>query len=313
MYQSKTTRRTVCTYNHDYTKEFVDVEAGVIPRHRLLLLADHFGPNHHIHYITGSPFVRRFLNWKLMQAIIITCFQSRFDEVFCTTESSAWFVLLFKAVGLLRLPVTVVNVALLRPAYRSWHVRCILRLLLRHATVIVSYASFQLPLVASCFRVSHSRQRFVKFQVDRDFILAHKTHSRGMFILSVGTNEGRDYESLLASVDSSMSLIICTDYHNKEIIVRSRNYNSNQHMVLTDVPYLDLLELYSRCKVFVSCLHDVDYSSGQTVIQEAMLLCENVLVSNVKVIQDYVESSGNVYLVPLDSPQMYRALIKELS
>jgi hypothetical protein len=312
MYQSKTTHRTVCTYNHDYTKEFMDVEAREIPCHRLLLLPEHFEDTHRIFHVTSSWLGEKMSNWKLVQAILVTLTQAQFDEVFCTTESSAWYILMFKQLGLLKLPVTVVNVAMLRPAYRTAFVRFVIGRLLKHANLIISYASFQIQLINSTFGVPQTRQRFVKFQVDRQFIQTHKNCSRGAFILSVGTNEGRDFETLLQAVGPTLSLVVCTDYYNKKLIVRSKNYSPDRHIIMTDVPYLSLLNLYCQCRVFISCLHDVDYSSGQTVIQEALLLCEKVIVSDVKTIRNYVEPSEHVWLVSPDSPYTYQELIKRL-
>jgi hypothetical protein len=258
------------------------------------------------------PKLGKFGNWKLLQAIVLTLCQSRFDEVFCTTESSSWYVLFLKKIGVLRLPVTVVNVAMLRPAYRTAFSRFIIGQLLKHANLVISYASFQIPLIFSTFGVPQDRQRFVKFHMDREFVLTHKSNSRESFILSVGTNAGRDFETLLLALEHTMSIVICTDNYNKKLIIESENFNPDQHVILTDVPYLRLLDMYSQCRVFISCLHDVDFSSGQTVIQEALLLCENVIVSDVRTIRDYVEPSEHVWLLPSGKPYMYQELLVHL-
>jgi hypothetical protein len=316
MYQSNTTRRTVCTYNHDYFKEFKDVEAGVIPRHRLLLLAEHFGSDHRVYYITGSSFIQRFQNWKLVQAVLITVYQSRFDEVFCTTESSAWFVLLFKAFGLLNLPVTVVNVALLRPTYRKPVITFVIRWLLQRANMIVSYASFQVPILSTEFQIPLERQQFVRFQVDQDFIKKYKRNDQDDYILSVGTNQGRDYETLIEAVGPEKRLIICTDQFNKDIILKCKGYNCELHDIRMNVPYLSLLRLYSECEQFISCLHDVEFSSGQTVIQEALLLCEKVVVTDVRIVSDYVNSETDphsIKLVPVNDVLSLKNVVHDLN
>jgi glycosyltransferase involved in cell wall biosynthesis len=312
MYQSKPKHRIVCTYNHDYTKEFKDVEAGVIPKHRLLLLPEHFDDNHSIFYITSSRYSRWFHSWKLAQSVLMTLHQSRFDEVFCTTESSAWFVLLFKRVGLLKLPVTVVNVAMLKPAYRKSLVIGLLSWLLQGANSVVSYASFQLPILSDRFQIPIDRQRYSKFQIDREFITKYKRNPVGDYILSVGSNQGRDFRTLIEAVGQSARLIICTDQYNKEIIVTSNSYSKDLHDVRTYVPYLTLLKLYGECKLFISCLHDVEFSSGQTVLQEAMLLSIKVVVTDVPIIQDYVTTDGvseNVQLVPVNDVKSLREVI----
>ena len=314
MYQSKTTRRTVCTYNHDNSREFIDVEAGVIPRHRLLLLAEHFEPDHRVYYITGTSFIQRFRNWKLVQAILITVYQSRFDQVFCTTEASAWFVLLFKALGLLNLPVTVVNVAMLRPTYRKPVLTFAIKLLLQRADKIVSYASFQVPLLTKEFRVPLEQQRFTMYQIDQDFIKKYKSNDEGDYILSVGTNQGRDYETLIQAVGPEKRLIICTDQFNKDIIVKSKGYSPELHDVRMNVPYLSLLTLYSECEMFILCLHDLEASSGQTVIQEAMLLSKKVVVTDVRMVSDYVNSevaSDSIILVPVSDVLSLKKIVHQ--
>jgi hypothetical protein len=309
MYQSKTTRRTVCTYNHDYTKEFMDVEAREIPCHRLLLLPEHFEDTHRIFYVTSSWLGKKMSNWKLAQAILVTLTQAQFDEVFCTTESSAWYILFMKATGLLKLPVVVVNVAMLRPSYRQRLICNALGHLLKHATSIVSYASFQQPLLLKVFGVPLDKQRFTKFQVDSEFIQKNRSINVSNFILSVGTNEGRDYRTLMQVITPQQPLIVCTDLRNKEIIIRSQNYNSEKHLVLLDVPYRRLLELYSECRLFISCLHDVEYSTGQTVIQEALELCQKVIVSDVRSVSDYIVADENVITVQGGSVSDYEAAI----
>jgi glycosyltransferase involved in cell wall biosynthesis len=291
MYQSLRTKNIVCTYNHDYTKEFTDVERGVIPIHRLLLTSDMCESQSKIYYVGQSWINRLVPNWKIAQSLVICILQSHFDEVFCTTESSAWMLLALKALKLHRLDITVVNIALLRPTYRTAFIMVILRVLLKAANLVISYASFQLPLLEKHFCIKRSKLEFRKFIVDDKFIQRHRVLVSEDFILSVGTNTGRDFNTLVSGVGSNRRLVICTDDYNKAVILRCASYNPEFHTIRSAVPYKELLSLYSRCRVFISCLHDVEFSSGQTVLQEAMRLAPWVIVTNVPIIADYVSDA----------------------
>ena len=315
MPNSENIHRIVCTYNHDYTKEFLDVESGSIPRHRLLLLPTYIASDYRVFHVTGNPVVGKIRNWKLAQAIVIMIFQSQFDSVFCTTESSAWYILLMKSMGLLRLPVTVVNVAMLRPSYQRIVVKLILGWLLHRADVVISYATFQLPIIRRVFHLNEDCVQFVKFQVDHDFINRNLTESVGDFILSVGTNNGRDYRTLIQAVGPSKRLIVCTDQVNKDIIINCDSFNPELHEIRMNVPYLELLKLYSECKLFISTLHDVEFSSGQTVLQEALLLAPIVVVSDVQIVRDYItdlDYASKLITVPCGDIDRLRAIVGDV-
>jgi glycosyltransferase involved in cell wall biosynthesis len=295
-------------YTSDWSHEFDDHSAGLVPAHRLFGAAELPGLGHAVERCGWGPIperLRRAVVWKVWQALWVMRIQRRADCLIAATEGSALAVLLLKRVGLLRRPVIVISVAVLADKYlrgvRGW----LRRWLIRGASFVVVLASGQVPLVSSHLRIPEGRIRFIPFGVDTGFFSPLSTAVL-WDVVSVGTNEGKDFPTLLAALSPSMRCLIVTDDQNRQLI-RSTTTAATVE-VDHDIPITRLRTLYASGSHHVIPLRDVPFSSGQTVLLENLAMGNAVIVSDTVATRDYVSPEVATIVPPGDVPAMREAL-----
>jgi glycosyltransferase involved in cell wall biosynthesis len=195
-------------YSRDWTYELRQYRCGEVPSHRLFGFAELERLGHRVELWRTPASLHRLQPsaavWRIFQALWVVLRQRRFGCIVATTESPALPVLILKAIGLLRRPVIVVSVALLHGKYAAGlrHVlwsRCIGR-----AEAVLVYAADQAVAVRERFGLPATRVVTVPLGVDTDFFAPEGGGGRqpsdgGEFVLSVGTNEGKDFATLLGA------------------------------------------------------------------------------------------------------------------
>lgn len=297
-------------YTWDWSKEFADYGAGVVPSHRL------FGaPQLGEHGLTTATCrwgrvplgLRNRQLWKIWQALWVFCIQRRVRCVIATTEASALPVLLLRRIRVLRIPVVVLSVGSLTEKYLDGVGGRIRRALLRNASRIVVFATAQQPLMAQHLGVDPSRIRFIPFGVDVDFFRPMQDAVASQWpVVAVGTNEGKDFVTLVAALAPGARCLIVTDDQNAEQV---RNAETEGDVTLDgDVPILQLRALYAGARHVVIPLREVLFSTGQTVLLENLAMGRPVVVSDTAAVRDYVSADIATLVTPGDVKEMKSAL-----
>jgi glycosyltransferase involved in cell wall biosynthesis len=303
-------------YTSDWTHELLQYRSGLVPSHRLFGFAELERLGHRVELCRTPAGLRRLLPsaaaWRIFQALWVVLCQRRHACIVATTEAPALPVLLLKAAGIVRRPVIVVSVALLHAKYATglrhalWS-RCIGR-----ANVVIVYAVDQVAAVHARFDLPSGRVLAVPLGVDTDFFSPGYADGwepeDGEFVLSVGTNEGKDFGTLVRAMPPGRKLRVVTDARNAEVI--ARNGRPDVPVALDQaVPISMLRELYRAARVHVIPLHEAQISSGQTVLLENMALGRAMIVSDVSGVRDYVEPGVTATVVPPgDVAALHRAI-----
>jgi glycosyltransferase involved in cell wall biosynthesis len=295
----------VMLYSSDWTHELRQYRCGEVPSHRLFGFADLERLGYQVRLFVTPPWLRRLRPsaniWRICQALWVALRQRRCACVVATTESPALPVLMLKAIGLIRTPVIVVSVALLHDKYdaglrRALWSRCVI-----HADAVLVYAASQASIIRSRFSLPSDMVVPVPLGVDTEFFTPETGDDRepdmGRFVLSVGTNEGKDFATLMRAMPPGRALRVVTDAGNAEVIARSGRPDVPV-TVESAVPIIRLRELYRAAPVHVIPLREAQTSSGQTVLLENMALGRAVIVSDVSGIRDYVEPGVTAIVVP---------------
>jgi glycosyltransferase involved in cell wall biosynthesis len=302
--------RVAMLYTWDWSQEFRDYEAGLVPAHRL------FGatqlPEHGLtvatwHWGRMPNSLRRRQFWKIWQALWVFCIQRRVTCVIATTEASALPVLLLRLIGVFRTPVVVLSVGSLTDSYLHGLGGRVRRTLLRRASRVVVFASAQKPHMTQHLGIDPSRVRFIPFGVDVKFFQPlTEPVSPGWDVVSVGTNEGKDFGTLVAALAPGTRRLIVTDSQNADQIQQVRT--EGDVTVDHDVPILELRALYASASQVVIPLRDVLFSTGQTVLLENLAMGRPVVVSDTASVRDYASADVATLVAPGSVEEMKRAL-----
>lgn len=154
------------------------------------------------------------------------------------------------------------------------------------------------------FQLDPVRVSVVQFGVDPDF-WAPSSDQGGDYILSVGSDMGRDYASLFAAI-GDLPLRIIT----------RQNLPRHGHNIRVESDFSDpeLRTLYQEARFLVMPLKDVSQPTGQSATLQAMACGKAVILSNIRGLwQPSVMRHGeNCILVPPGDPQALAAAIQEL-
>ncbi|WP_323100552.1 glycosyltransferase family 4 protein [Intrasporangium sp. YIM S08009] len=310
--------RVAALFVSDWGHEFRDVAAGRVPSHRLFGMAELAARGHDVRHLTRRRrWLRlpRALEWRAAQATWLLREQRRLDVVVATHEAAALPALLLRRLGLLRRPVVVLTVAALEATSRPGRAGRVQRLALAGADAVTVFASAQVEPLARRLGLAPGRVRAVPLGVDTAWFRPREDHRDGG-VLSVGTNGGKDYPTLVRALGSGVSCTVVTDPWNREQAAAAlAQLDAGQRPDVefrADVPIGVLRDLYARAEVVALPLRESAVSSGQTVLLENLATGTPVVVSDVSGIADYVDASV-VRLVPPGDPAALRAALTDAS
>ena len=287
-------------YNNCYDKEVADFRLGKVPTHRLWGYADVERLGHTAMSVEEPRRWREWLLkpqvWRIYQALQVVFRQRRLDAVVAVMETAALPLLVARRLGILRRPLVVINMALLHQKNVRGSKKRLWRWLLPGADAIISLARPHLDWVAEEFGLKRVRQHFIPMLVDTEFFRPDPKAKIGNYCLSVGTNEGKDFVSLLKAWPKGERLLIVTDAYNAEI--------ARQHLepgasieILQAVPIERLRTFYREAKLHVIPLANVRLGSGHTVLLENMAMGKVLIVSDAPAMRDYLEDGVNAIVV----------------
>ena len=234
--------------------------------------------------------------------------QGEADCIFAINEASALPVLALKWLRLLRTPVLIVSTGLMNKRNQSGKRKAMWSRFLPSADAIVSLSTMEVDATWRLFGLREDRQHLVNMLVDINYFQAGAPLGTGDYCLSAGTNEGRDYPTLLKAFPRDQKLLIVTDGYNAAIVEKHREPGMQVELKQA-VPISELKALYQNARAVINPIGEVDFASGHTILLENMSLGRPVIVSMVRGMKDYFEDGVTAIGVkPYDVEDMRQKL-----
>ena len=307
--------RCLFLYNQCYKKEIEDYRNGLVPEHRLFGFAAIEREGHTVSICPVPQLASRWVisprGWRIYQALYSLMHIGQFDIIIATHESCALTLLLLRKLHLFLLPIVVMNVALQHPRNMRGIRRGIWRLLLPYADAVLSYTKAQRERTVRDFGVLPERSYFVPFGVDTNFFAGVRDKHLGNFFLSVGTNDGRDFATLVNALPPRARLVVVTDEVNAVIVRNTCRESSARVRILHDIPISRLRKIYHRALAQVIVLHEISFSSGQTVLLENMAMGKHVIVTRTVATEDYIEDGVDCTAVSPGDVEQLRTVLQQ--
>ncbi len=248
--------------------------------------------------------------WRVWQTLWLLKEERRAAVIVAVHEISALFLLVVRALGWQGAPLVVLDLGLLHPKNCSGHRLWIWRWALRKADRVISLVDANRSELRRIFGVKEDCISFLPMAVDAAFSGRAVAGSEEDYVLAVGTNDGKDFETLLEALPLGARLIVVTDSYNARK-VRAHYCFGGLVEVREAVPARDLRELYLRAAVVVVPLADTPHGSGHTVLLETMAMGKIVVVSRARCMGDYIGDGETVLSVPVGDVEALRGALEE--
>ncbi len=198
--------------------------------------------------------------------------------VIATNDACGLPVALLKKVGLLRTRLVYMSQGLSdrlqRYGLEKWLSRQVIRLLNSEVDRFVVLGQGARQGLSDCLRLDPGHIEVIPFGVDTQFWAHTGTTATAREILSVGSDQGRDYPTLFEASQGLPLHIISRQRLRIDLYPNIRQ--TSRH------PSVELRKMYSEASFIVIPLHDQDQPSGQSSVLQAMACRKAVIVTRTR-------------------------------
>ncbi|MBI4437484.1 glycosyltransferase [Candidatus Uhrbacteria bacterium] len=218
---------------------------------------------------------RVHVGFRLDQALRHLWAIRRQEVILAETDSTGLPLLLLKRLGFIRGRVGFISAGLINELEAQQHTRLFAwyRWLLRAADFIVCWS----PLEEALYRdLTGARARSVLLEADTHFYQPDFQASLGDFVLCVGRDVGRDFQTLFKALEA---LKIPAKVVTSRARVQGLCVPGNVELVLNLVAYPTLLDWYRQARLVVVSLQEVHRFTGQRALLEALAMGKATVVA----------------------------------
>ena len=234
------------------------------------------------------------------------------DVIITIVDSCGLPIAMLKYLGLVKTPMIYISQGLTdrvnalpsRSTSRRW-IRRIYGRFLRSAERILALGEGAIDPLATTFQLSPTTPICLPFGVDAHFWSPSLESDTEDYILSVGSDPARDYETLLnASTGEHLKIVTRLSI--------PREHLNGRIEVGSDFDDVELRELYRRARVVVIPIKDVEQPSGQSATLQAMACGKAVILTRTRGLWESTQMRhlDNCYLVePYDADGLRQAIL----
>jgi glycosyltransferase involved in cell wall biosynthesis len=171
----------------------------------------------------------------------------------------------------------------------------------RYIDKIIVFSSNEVDYYSILFPLAKSKFTYIPLGIEKiKDIGEEKRREEKTFILSTGKSN-RDYDFLFEALTD-------TQYHVKIIANTVKRSSFANIEIYNNVFDLDMLQYMNNCFCIVITLKNVNISSGQLVILQAMQLGKPIIVTESKGVSDYIIHGYNGLIIKKEKQYLLNAL-----
>ena len=220
-------------------------------------------------------------------------------------ESGALCVALLKHLFFFRSPIVIVDIGI---GGKSRLRNLLLSLIIPRVAAIFTLGSEQVAHIRSHYKTK-AHVEFIPAHVDAEFYAPQTPKRDGDYILAVGDDISRDYETLLDAIAGlDVRLVLKT-----RRVTEDKQQHPNLSVITARLSDREFRDLYDQAKLVVMPLHPTLTAGGVTAFLEAMATGKAQIVSNSVGLADYIRPGENCQTVPChDAAALREAIIRLL-
>jgi glycosyltransferase involved in cell wall biosynthesis len=258
----------------------------------------------------------RFLGFRLRHCLMFFL-TKKYDIVF---GSSLIYQMPLKIIFRPRTKFILLNIylnRLLTTHRRNFLKYYLIKFLIKRLDGIVCLSNLQKNYLIENYGFPERKVVYIPLGVDIEFHQYVPDEKRDDFILSAGSDEGRDYKTVLevARLCPNLKFILVCGYKNTKHINKKEIPDNVE--ILYYIPPKELREFYRRAKIFLLATYpDTDIRgadcSGQTVLLDAMASGLPVIATPKLYLSDYAKNNQEIIITNSNSPQEIKEQIELL-
>lgn len=248
--------------------------------------------------------INRFLNrykiisFDLSQAIILLPIINKSDIVFTTADYCGLPILYFKMLKLVKPPVVYVSIGLLDRIKFSenYHILHKYKCLFNYASRIITYSYIEKQKLINLLNINNNKfSSVITPGVDIKLFTSSKNKLLNNYVLSIGADSSRDYNTLFEAIScTNIPLIIITFRNNIRNLKIPKNVT-----VYYGMKYLKTKYFYEKARFIVLPIKENTYSGAFMSAFQAMAMEKAVILSDVSAIRGYhLKHSKNCWIIP---------------
>ena len=230
------------------------------------------------------------------------------DVVFCANDAVSVAVLIWKKLGFVRAEVVVLLhglAELLKDIKHRGALERFVGSLLAQAGAVLTLSDAAANALAQRFGVSRSRMKTVRFGIDRDFWKPLDAAVSGEYVLSIGNDFNRDYDTLIEAVPSDRELVVVTRRPLAPRSTRLRQLNG-----LSD---LEVLALYQHARyVVIPNVKLANQSAGISCCFQAIACGKVLIVADSPALREVMTEGVHCYYYEPESPESLKVVLAQV-
>ncbi len=256
-----------------------------------------------------NPLARRgtfYAGFDPIRALRVLIWHRKADFIVSVGESNVVIILLLARLFRFKPPILLREISGLGWAKRDR----IVRFVLARVDGVLALTPHQVRMAQALYRLK-ALPDMVGFAIDENFFCpqtCEPARKADAYVLSVGDDAGRDYETLIAACRGTPYRVVLRTGLRVEIPDDMRD----RVTVLNRLSCADLRRLYAAASVVVVPLKPVDHPSGITSLFEGLAMGRPVVASEIGSTQHVLQHRSNGLLVPPGDAVTLRAALTEL-
>jgi glycosyltransferase involved in cell wall biosynthesis len=253
--------------------------------------------------LAGQPSMLKAID--PLRAMKILLSWPRPDVVLSYFESGTLCLVLLRHLFFFRSPMVIVDIGI---GGQSRLRNLLLRLIIPRVAAIFTLGSEQVAHIRAHYDTK-AHIAFIPAHVDAEFYAPQIPKVDGDYILAVGDDISRDYETLLEAVEGlNVKLVLKT-----RRVAEDKKRHPNLSVITARMSDREFRDLYDRAKLVVMPLHPTLTAGGVTAFLEAMAIGKAQIVSNSAGLVDYIRPGENCVTVPChDAGALREAIVRLL-
>lgn len=247
----------------------------------------------------GAPFEVYFENKKKIK---------NKDIIFCCNDALGIVFLFFKRIGLIKSKIIVLfqalserRISMHKNSYINYY---FIRFIITKCDLILTLSKVAKRKLISEYNISKKKIKIINFGVDTSFWKFKKFNQKKKYILSVGNDSNRDYETLIEAIGYKTHLIIVT----KKKVKINKNIK-----VIKKVTSKKLRILYQNARITIIPSKNVlSENAGMSCIMQSMACGTPVISSNLTTLREKFKDKENILFYNAESPASLKKVFNKV-